>query len=235
MAYGRSDAELLRQVRAGDRRAYATLWENHYDAGVRYARKFLPERSEDLASEAFLRVYQQVTTTTTGPEFAFRSYLKAVIRNTAMRWRREAEFLIDAENIDQVDDRDGLAAVGTRSGADTIAQVFGTLPLRWQRVLWLADVEQVSRTAIAEDLGIRPNAVSALHRRARAGFKLRWIELHLPPLLRDRPDHAVRLFPRYLTEPSDAAVAAEVVTHLAICVICAHVLPELVEMSSTFF
>ena len=87
MKESRGDADLLRSLRDGDQSAYAILWERHIGAALRYAHRIYPARAEDLASETFVAIYQQVTTTSKGPEFAFRSYLKAVIRNTAIRWR----------------------------------------------------------------------------------------------------------------------------------------------------
>lgn len=170
----RGDAELLRLVRDGDRHAYGALWARHAPAALRYARRLLPARAEDLVSESFLAIYQQVVLTSAGPQFAFRSYLKAVIRNTALRWRREDERVVDGEDIDGIDDTDGFRALEDRWEAAEFLAVFQELPERWQRVLWLAEVAGAPRPEIARELGIRPNAVSALQRRARAGLQQRW-------------------------------------------------------------
>ena len=101
----RSDAELLRAVRDGDGGAYEVLWQRHFDAALRYAGHLYPSRAEDLVSESFLAIYQQVRTSQKGPEFAFRLYLRSVIRNTSIRWRRDAARVLDAEDLDEADPR----------------------------------------------------------------------------------------------------------------------------------
>ena len=63
----RSDAQLLRALRDGEREAYVVLWQRHIGAALRYARRMFPSRAEDLASESFLAIYQQVTTAGGGP------------------------------------------------------------------------------------------------------------------------------------------------------------------------
>jgi len=227
MIDARTDAELLRDVRAGDRGAYEVLWRRHFGAGLRYARKMFPSRAEDLVSESFLAVYQQVTMTDKGPEFAFRSYLKAVIRNTSIRWHREADHVMETELPEQIDPRDGLSHVERTSDSADVLAAFEELPERWQRVLWLSEVAEIGRAQIATDLGIRPNAVSALQRRARHGMKLQWLTRQVPVLLREDDAHVARLLPRHLTEPRNAALAAEVTAHVVACDVCEDLLLRL--------
>lgn len=52
----RSDAELLRDVRGGDRHAYEALWRRHRRAGLRYAGQMSATQAEDLVSESFLAI-----------------------------------------------------------------------------------------------------------------------------------------------------------------------------------
>ncbi|MDQ0649144.1 RNA polymerase sigma factor (sigma-70 family) [Microbacterium natoriense] len=220
----RSDAELLRELRDGQREAYVILWERHIGAALRYSRRLLPSRAEDLASESFLAIYQQVTTNGGGPDFAFRSYLKAVIRNTAIRWRKEASRFDDTVEADTVDFRDALSLVERESNANELLGAFQDLPERWQKVLWLSEVADVARPQIARELGIKPNAVSALHRRARTGLKVQWLTRQVPAPLRDDESHAARLLPRYLSVPDDPDVSVEVTTHLENCMMCSDLL-----------
>ena len=223
----RSDGELLHALRGGDQAAYAALWERHIGAALRYAHRLFPSHAEDLASEAFVAVYQQVTTTDTGPEFAFRSYLKAVIRNTAIRWRKEADRVDDTVEADRVDFHDALRIVERESSARELLDAFQALPERWQQVLWLTEVADMPRPEIALQLGIKPNAVSALQRRARSGLKVQWLTTQIPSALRDDETHAAYLFPRHLADPRDAAVAAEVADHVASCDVCRELLDSL--------
>ncbi|MFJ4165655.1 RNA polymerase sigma factor [Microbacterium sp. NPDC089698] len=223
----RSDAELLRDVRAGDRGAYDALWRRHYGAGIRYAGRLAPTRAEDLVSESFLAIYQQVTTTPNGPTFAFRSYLKAVIRNTSIRWHKDAERLLDSDDVDDVEHRDALSYAEQESESADVLAAFQELPDRWQRVLWLAEVADASRSDIARELQIRPNAVSALQRRARSGLKFQWLSRQIPVALREETAHVARLLPQYLTEPRNAMLAAEVGAHTSDCADCRELLGSL--------
>ncbi|MBS1905441.1 MAG: sigma-70 family RNA polymerase sigma factor [Actinobacteria bacterium] len=223
----RSDGELLTALRGGDTSAFAALWTRHSGAARRLAKRIHPSRAEDLVSESFLAIYTQVTTTDAGPTFAFRPYLKAVMRNTAMRWSKDDENTIDAPDAEQIDHRDALSIAEADGDAAEVLAALQELPERWQRVLWLAEVVEVPRPAIARELGIKPNAVSALQRRARLGLKLEWLTRQIPISLRDDAQHAARLFPRYLTEPRDADVAASVTLHIATCSECAILLHSL--------
>ncbi len=217
---GRTDAELLAALRGGDKHAYAALWERHAPAAQRYALRLSPARADDLVSESFLAIYQQVTTTEAGPQFAFRSYLKAVMRNTAIRWSKDADQLTFTDEIDAVDERDALSLAETDSEAGDVLEALQALPERWQRVLWLAEVVEAGRPEIARELKIKPNAVSALQRRARTGLKFQWLSRQIPGALRDDTSHVARLFPQYLTEPRNATLIAEVDPHVAECAEC---------------
>lgn len=224
MSDPRSDAELLSALRAGDRGSYEALWRRHADAARRYAYRLFPARADDLVSESFLAIYQQVTTTDKGPQFAFRSYLKTVIRNTAISWRKDAERVLTSDDIDQVELYDGLSALEQQANSADVLAAFQALPERWQRVLWLAEVDEVDRPEIAHELGIKPNAVSALQRRARTGLKFQWLTRQIPVALRDDMTHIARLIPQYLTEPHNDAVSLEVTTHIDSCVECSELL-----------
>ena len=223
----RSDAELIERVRDGDNAAFAALWERHSAAGRRYARHLAPGQVDDLVAEAFLAIYNQVTTTSKGPTFAFRPYLRAVVRNTAIRWGKDAGHFVDQDEVDEIEPRDGLAHAEDESESVEVLAVFQELPERWQRVLWLTEVADVPRPQIARELGIKPNAVSALHRRARSGLRLQWLTRQVPEALRTDETHVARRLPQYLTEPKNAALAAEVTVHVAQCILCSDLLHDL--------
>lgn len=223
----RTDAELLERLRDGDNAAFAALWERHSTAARRYARHLAPGQVDDLVAESFLAIYHQVTTTSKGPAFAFRSYLRAVIRNTAIRWGKDAGRFVDQDEVDEIEPRDGLARAEQASESVEVLAAFQELPDRWQRVLWLTEVADVPRPEIARELGIKPNAVSALHRRARSGLKLQWLTRQVPEVLRVDETHVARLLPQHLTEPKNAALAAGVAVHVAACVLCNDLLQDM--------
>ena len=94
-------------------------------------------------------------------------------------------------------------------------------------MLWLAEVADASRSDIARELRIRPNAVSALQRRARSGLKFQWLSRQIPVALREETSHVARLLPQYLTEPRNVMLAAEVGAHTSDCADCRELLGSL--------
>lgn len=213
-----SDAELLQNLRDGDQSAYVALWTRHMPAALRVAHRLYPSRAEDLASESFLAVYQQITVAGNGPSSAFRAYLFTTMRNTAIRWAKEGNSYDTVAEIERIDPRDGLSVLEEDVSSAELLAAFQALPERWQRALWLSEVENVPRPQIAEEFGIRPNAVSQLLGRARAGLSYHWLLEQVPPALRDDRAHAARLLPKYLTDPE--SVSAEVEAHLPSCTVC---------------
>lgn len=228
------DAALLARLRDGEQSAYDVLWSRHIGAALRLGHRLAPGRGEDLASEAFLAVYRQVTTTETGPTSAFRAYLFTVMRNTAMKWERENRHVDILAEIEEIDDVDALALVERQSDASELLDAFRSLPERWQRVLWLAEVEEAGRPAIAADLGIRPNAVSSLQRRARAGLRLQWLTRQIPVHLRDSSDHVASLLPAFVGGDRSSDAAGQIDAHLPSCRACSELLSDLRASSVRF-
>ena len=227
-----SDAELLLRLRGGDGSAYEALWSRHIGAALRLARRLDRDRAEDLASEAFLAVYRQITTTSAGPTEAFRAYLFTVIRNTATRWGREHEKLSVLPEIERINPEDGLSIVSREAGAAEVLSAFRELPERWQRVLWLSEVDEVPRPRIAAELRIRPNAVSSLHRRARTGLLQLWLARQVPDALRADRSHEARLLPDYVIGSLAAADRIVAEAHLASCGACTELLGDLRSSAS---
>lgn len=215
-----SDAELLTRLRGGDSEAYTELWRRHVRAAIRVARRVYPERADDLVSEGFLAVYHQLTVSGNGPESAFRAYLFTTMRNLAFRWRKQ-DYLVEADpELDEIEAYDGLRAVEDRAQADQILVAFQALPERWQRVLWLTEVEEVGRANIARELGLRPNAVSALYRRAQNGLRLQWMQQQIPSALRNNPAHVAERLPQLLLAKKIDQLNGPDSIHLQRCEAC---------------
>lgn len=228
-----SDADLLLRLRGGDSSAYEVLWARHVSAALRLAYRTFPSRAEDLVSDSFLKVYQQVTTTDSGPTSAFRAYLFTVMRNTAIRWNKDAERVDVVAEVEIVQTQDAFGLVQEEARADLLLQSFQALPERWQRVLWLSEIEEVGRPTIAAEFGISPNAVSALLRRARAGLRLQWLTVQIPEGLRQDLAHQAHRLPEYVLQLQDGAVDPEIELHLATCSTCAELKLELLDASTS--
>jgi|GEM_PF-2757741 len=214
------DAELIALLRAGDERAFGELWSRYVVVARAVARRLAPSDADDLVTDAFLAVHRQIVERGAGPEEDFRSYLLATVRNGAARLRREAARLpVDDDGV-PVDDRDGLAVVEREESSRAVRASFDALPERWRRMLWMAEVERVDRSEIASRLGIRPNAASALQRRARAGLRAEWLRRQIPvPLLADA-EHAASSLPALITGTAAVRERSRTLAHLDGCARC---------------
>ncbi|MGB4135018.1 MAG: sigma-70 family RNA polymerase sigma factor, partial [Microbacterium sp.] len=214
-----TDIELLDQLRGGDPGAYEELWRRHVGVARRAASRMTSADQDDLVSEAFLAVYRQVAVEGKGPRTSFRAYLFTVMRNLAARWYREGRPFVSDPDADVAIDESGFERVEREQDDAQLLDAFRALPVRWQRVLWLSEVEGVARPAIAAELGIRANAVSALQRRARGGLRQQWLVQQLPRDLRDDAHHVAAALPaRVITGRPDRNPAVEL--HLAGCRRC---------------
>lgn len=169
----RSDAQLIADLRDGEVDAYEELWLRHIGPALRMARRLAPNHAEDLAAEAFATVLHQITVVGGGPEQSFRAYLFTVMRNLAIRWNQEGRRLLPISVLDDPAVEDGADHVLAEEDARIVLRALRSLPARWQQVLWLTEVDDMPRPAIAAQFDMSPNSVSALLRRARHGLRHR--------------------------------------------------------------
>ena len=82
-----SDADLMAQVRAGDREAFADLVDRHKDAVVNYLTRLTGnrDRAEDLGQETFLRLYRSAA------GYVEQGYLRAYLFRIATNLVRSEE------------------------------------------------------------------------------------------------------------------------------------------------
>jgi len=166
-------------ARAGDRGAFAQLWQRHARSGLRVARQFTTTiDADDLVSEAYVRIYQRVLAGG-GPDGAFRPYLYTTIRNLASRWGSDRRDV----NVDDISDfEDPMAAEDPSTKAldrTLTVRAFRALPERWQSVLWYTEVEGMDPHEVAPILGLTANGVAALSYRAREGLRKAWLQAHV--------------------------------------------------------
>ncbi|MFD9891204.1 sigma-70 family RNA polymerase sigma factor [Amycolatopsis sp. NPDC059027] len=184
---GKSDAELIAEVRAGQIASYGPLYERHTAAAHNLARQLARSSSEadDLVSEAFAKVLDTLRAGK-GPETAFRAYLLTALRHTAYDKTRKDK-RVDL-NEDMTDVGGAVGEALTVPFSDTAvaglertmaAKAFARLPERWQAVLWHTEIEQQSPAEVAPLLGLTANGVSALAYRAREGLRQAYLQVHL--------------------------------------------------------
>ncbi|MGW2674935.1 sigma-70 family RNA polymerase sigma factor [Kocuria rhizophila] len=178
-----SDEQLLRAVREGDTAAFGELYERHRGAALAVARMHARNESDaqDLVSEAFTRVLALLREGR-GPREFLRAYVvTAVSRLAADRandlTRTRPEDPQPNGPLDRVELFDDT--VVRQVDAAVVARAFASLPERWQEVLWYLEVEQRRPRQVAPVVGVQPNAVSALGKRAREGLRAAYVQEHV--------------------------------------------------------
>ncbi len=168
------DAELMAQVRSGDRDAFARLVDRHKDAVVGYLARLTGQRdrAEDLAQEAFLRLFRAAD------GYREQGYLRAwlfriatnLVRSEERRERRLRlllPFLGGRQHAEPAAPSGLLRQELRRELASAVA----ALPLRYRVPLVLHEIEGWAYADIARELGCREGTVKSRIHRGRQHLK----------------------------------------------------------------
>ncbi len=223
-----TDAELLEHVRAGRTEAFAALWNRHVGAALSVARSFAGLDPEDIVSESYERILVSLRQGK-GPRGAFRPYLIATVRNTGRqhynrRAARREDGLSDDSIVDPGADSERAAIAADEYRTATIA--FESLPERWQEALWYSQVDDLPPREIAQRLGIRANAVSALVLRAKRGFRDAWLSSQLAGTEDPECREVISQLGTYTRDGLGPRARSKVDAHLAVCQRCPAALAE---------
>ena len=231
---GCSDAELIAAVRAGDRAAFAQLYERHERAARRMARQLSasPHDVDDLVAEAFARVFDMLSAGR-GPDSAFRAYLLTAVRNGMYERARRDRRLELSEDMGRHDRGEPwVDPAEAELNSALAARAFASLPERWRTVLWYSEVEQESTAEVGSRLGLRPNAVAALAYRAREGLRQAFLQAHVSGCDEEACRETVSRLGSWTRDRISTGDAARVEAHLATCRRCRQVAAELEEVNS---
>ncbi|GLY41590.1 hypothetical protein Amsp01_076130 [Amycolatopsis sp. NBRC 101858] len=233
---GKSDAELIAEVRAGKIESYGPLYERHTGAAHNLARQLARSSSEadDLVSEAFAKVLDTLRGGK-GPDTAFRAYLLTALRHTAYdRTRKERRVDLNEDMTDvsaealTVPFSDTAVAGLERTMA---AKAFARLPERWQAVLWHTEIEQQSPAEVAPLLGLTANGVSALAYRAREGLRQAYLQVHLQENEEERCRACAERLGAWTRDGLSKRERAQVENHLDECENCRALAAELADVN----
>jgi RNA polymerase sigma factor (sigma-70 family) len=228
-----SDAELISRVRGGDVGAYGDLFSRHVEAARRLGRQLVRGPDvDDLVSEAFAKTLH-VLQAGGGPDVAFRAYLLTSLRRLHVDRIRAAKKVQPTDDMSVYDDgtpfRDPAVASFENGAA---ARAFGSLPERWQLVLWHLEVEGQKPADIAPLLGMSPNSVSALAYRAREGLRQAFLTMHLADCPTDQCRWVNEHLGAYVRKGLSRRDTAKVEEHLDVCRRCTAMYLELDEVNS---
>jgi RNA polymerase sigma-70 factor (ECF subfamily) len=176
-----SDGRLVRLAKAGDTGAFEKLIERHAGLVFMIARARLgdAEIAEDLVQEVFLRVHLHLHQL--GDPDRLAPWLASLTRNLAIDWKRRGQRrsqlvpMVPLEEAAlQVPDtrtRGAREAMASDEQRQAVLAAIDKLPAEQREVVLLHFIEDLKQVEIAERLGVRPNHVHRLLRRALASLR----------------------------------------------------------------
>jgi RNA polymerase sigma-70 factor (ECF subfamily) len=186
------DLELMLRVRQGDADSFDVLLERHRKPLVGFFARMVRDRAlaEDLAQEAFLRVYQ--ARRRYRPDAKFTTWLYRIATNLALNALRNRKG-IQAVPVGDDDSSHGASQVHQLSDSRptveqemmlsererTIRQAVESLPESQRAAVILHKYQEVDYRQIGNILGVSESAVKSLLFRAYENLRVR-----LKPLLR---------------------------------------------------
>ncbi|HVR44721.1 MAG TPA: sigma-70 family RNA polymerase sigma factor [Thermoanaerobaculia bacterium] len=166
-----TDAELMRRVRDGDHGAFASLVDRYKDGLVNYLTHLRGERdrADDLAQEAFLRLYQSAARYDERERLAPYLYRIAtnLVRSEFRRLRRWRQLLpwLEASSGRTVEAPSrGLLE---REAGVQVRAALEALPMRYRAPLVLREIEGWSYHEIATALDCREGTIKSRIARGR--------------------------------------------------------------------
>jgi RNA polymerase sigma-70 factor (ECF subfamily) len=131
------DAELMLRVKEGDGNSFALLLEKHRASLIHFLFRMVQNHAiaEELAQEAFLRVYR--SRATYEPTAKFTTWLFRIATHLALNWLRDGKGERGQERLDDV------------SGDLPMRQVYDRRPSVEQHLLSQVRVEEIRRAIAA--------------------------------------------------------------------------------------
>ncbi len=172
VAFDNTDADLMTRFAAGDREAFGELVERHKDGLVAYLARLTGcrDRAEDLAQEAFLRLFRRAPGYRERGQFT--AFLFRIATNLlrdeerrARRWRLLAGALALGGPLFARSARTAEPDAPERLLADEARQrltaELAALPIEWRAPLVLAEIEGWPLAQVAQTLGCREGTVKS--------------------------------------------------------------------------
>ncbi len=170
-----TDAQLMQRVRSGDREAFGDLVDRHKDKLVGYLTRLTADRSraEDLAQEAFLRLFRAASSYREQGQLS--AYLFRIAHNLlrseerkARRWQLLTPRLVAAAPAGPPSPH---AELVSRETSRHLEQALAALPLKFRAPLVLYEIEGCSYRTISEVLACSEGTVKSRIARARGRLR----------------------------------------------------------------
>ena len=178
-----ADGELMRRAAAGDEVAARLLVERHLPRAIGLAFRMLgnPASAEDVAQDAFLRLWKQASRWRA--EARVGTWLYTVVHNLCLDELRQPMRRAGELDPELADSRETAAAARQRSEVSTLVEAeLQALSERQRTALALVHYEQVAAGKAAAIMGVSIEALESLLARGRRTLRARLAGLR-PDLL----------------------------------------------------
>jgi RNA polymerase sigma-70 factor (ECF subfamily) len=169
------DAALMLRVARGDHAAFRLLTDKYLRHAVTMAYRVLYDRTEaeDVAQEAFLRVWQHAARWRPDGGASFRTWLNRVVVNLSIDRKRKPKLAVLDDQPEPIDE-DGATPYEARLAHETgdrVAAALQKLPERQRAAILLCFWEGEGNIAAAEALGVTVGALESLLVRAKRALR----------------------------------------------------------------
>lgn len=158
---------MLRRAVAGNREAFAAVFDAHYDFIYRVAYKFTqnPSDAEDVTQDTCLKLAKAIS----GYRFeaSFTTWLFRLTANTAMDWHRKAYRKRELDWPTEFDPAVSTPSPEKRALTRELLRMIETLPTKLKNAVLLVFRDGLSHRQAAEELGCAESTVSWRVHKAR--------------------------------------------------------------------
>lgn len=173
-AAGDEDRALMARVAQGDRAAYAELLRKHLRGAVNAAYRILlnPHDAEEVAQEAFLRVWRHAPRWQIDGAAGFRTWLTRIVVNLCIDRKRRPGMEPMDDQLDPVDPApDPYQHRLANETERRLARALAKLPERQRAALVLCYWEDASNIDAAAALGVSVGALESLLIRGKRSLR----------------------------------------------------------------
>lgn len=182
------DAELMLRVREGDGSSFALLLSRHRVPVIQFMYRMVQDRwvAEELAQEAFLRVYR--SRASYEPTAKFTTWLFRIATHLALNWVRDRKSERGLESLDEASPEGATRQISDRlptveqrmlieARLNEIRQAIDVLPAKQRAAVLMHKYEEMDYGQIAAALNCSESAIKSLLFRAYEALRARLAHL----------------------------------------------------------
>ncbi|HEU4389616.1 MAG TPA: sigma-70 family RNA polymerase sigma factor [Blastocatellia bacterium] len=166
-----TDEELVVLVSRGDHSAFELLVKRYQEQALRTAFRFVGDRyeAEDLAQEAFVRIYQRAGSYQ--PIASFKTWFYQILGNLCRDWIKRKKPVCFDECDDPVAEDDPDLTLERKQRQDAVLRAITGLPTNQRLALVMCHYEGLSYDEAARSLSLSRKSIESLLVRAKRSLR----------------------------------------------------------------